>query len=189
MLEQFRQFLDGPAGGRSEALVYQLLHVFLRYDLPKCVMPDCLVGDGIRQVFNFNPARSLPPHLFKIEAGDVLELIDDEDQRCRDNAARQPCRNNSGGENENCQPNEQLPYRPLDRTKKLSFRNDGRERPTGKGERRQSNRIGIAGSDQPYPARSLPVAVVRAAGLFYRALSDREQRLIVPLQVDLSGIW
>src|SRR5260370_42279649 len=108
----------------------------------------------------------MPPDLIELEVFDMLELIDYRDQRRSDNPSSKPGRKNAGGKNENCQADEQMPYRRFNRTKKLRFRNDGRERPTGKGERREIDCIGIAAGHQSYLARNPVIAVVNAAGLF-----------------------
>src|SRR5260370_26769112 len=130
----------------------------------------------------------MPPDLIELEVFDMLELIDYRDQRRSDNPSSKPGRKNAGGKNENCQADEQMPYRCFNRTKKLRFRNDGRERPTGKGKRRQIDSIGISAGDQSYLVRNLFIAVVGAAGLFDRAMGDWQQRLIPPLHTDFISI-
>jgi hypothetical protein len=94
----------------------------------------------------------------------------------------------AGREDENREPNQQTPYRRFDRAEKLRLRNDGGERPAGKGQRGQGDRIGVGAGDEPHLASGLLVAFVGAAGRLERALRDRQQRLIRALHVGLVGV-
>src|SRR5208283_2906323 len=101
----------------------------------------------------------MPSHLIEFKAFDMLELIDHRDQRLADNASRKPGRKKTGGKDEKSKANEQMSYRRFDRPEKFCLWNDGRKRPTGKGERRQSDCVGGSAGNEPNPACNFLIAV------------------------------
>src|SRR5262245_54459908 len=113
----------------------------------------------------------MPSDLIEFEALDMLEFIEHGNQRPSNDPSGKPSRKYTGDKNENCEANQQTPYRSFDRTKELRFRDHRRERPARKAERCQGDRKRLSTIDKPYAPHRLLVACVRAAGLFHRPLS------------------
>jgi hypothetical protein len=59
---------------------------------PERGKPQRHVRDRAREVLDLGQLRRMPRDLVEVEALDMPDLIDDLDQRCGDQALRQPCR-------------------------------------------------------------------------------------------------
>ena len=133
--EHHRQGSDRTARSRLDALADQRPHEIRRNIFAKRRKPAGHVGDGIRQIFEFDQARGMPSHLVEFEARDVFEFVDHHDQRRGDHAPREPGREMPAARIRTARPIEQLADRRFDRAEKFRFRDHGRQRPAGKGER------------------------------------------------------
>src|SRR6266849_3645928 len=130
----------------------------------------------------------MAPDLIELEPLDMLDFVDHLDERGSDNTLRKPRRQKPRSGYHHSQTKEQLANRRLHRPEKLCFRNHRRQRPAGKGKRRQCYFIGFAIPDRPDPMRQSLAHIITPRRLFCSALCDRQQRLIGSLRVYLVSI-
>ncbi len=132
------------AEARAVAVADQPLDQIGRNVFPERGKPLRHVADRAGEIFDLGQPRRMPLHLVEVKTLDMPDLVHHLDQRRGDQALGQPCRQQSGDNDQHRKADQQIPDRHLHRAEKFRFRHDRHQRPARKRNRRQHRLIGLA---------------------------------------------